>query len=710
MLVDHQVQPFRVKLIDFGLVVKTPKSGKDLAPEVILGQPFNAAIDLRFIIDLLGEPPRKLLNSGLFTESFFKGKANSLCWDWKFKIMSIKSNTIFCLLPDTLGVSLETKLKTSDDREYTFSSLEELKTSSTHNKTSFQAEDRKACVELLQDMLQMDQKKRITPKQILAHPFITRSYLNLSKNCLYGTETVEADSSSERPETEQTKVDGTQTVQGDTPSSGKAEIAHEIKLDSITDEDWEISIVSVIGKGHSEAPKSSSEESLPAPVVSEPRKKKKKGIRGFFSRMRRNFFSCFFMPSVLKSQPLVNTISDNYKILIVLGAGSFGQVLKCLKLDTAETVAVKVLRNSNADELNMREMLMLEKLRCMDSDKSNIVRCHECFQRSDRTFMVFEMLDMSLMNLKLDNVMLVDHQVQPFRVKLIDFGLVVKTSEVRKGLVVQPVWHRAPEVILGQPFNEAIDVWSLGTILAVMLLGFPLFPGNHQYDVTPLEFQLETKLKTSDDREYTFSSLEELKTSSTHNKTSFQAEDRKACVELLQDMLQMDQKKRITPKQILAHPFITRSYLNLSKNCLYGTETVEADSSSERPETEQTKLPVGVIEVQTDERTVLVEEATKESSVIRTQTVQGDTPSSGKAEIAHEIKLDSITDEDWEISIVSVIGKGHSEAPKSSSEESLPAPVVSEPRKKKKKGIRGFFSRMRRNFFSCFCVPGQGEE
>ncbi|KAI9516176.1 hypothetical protein NQZ68_019021 [Dissostichus eleginoides] len=445
------------------------------------------------------------------------------------------------------------------------------------------------------------------------------------------------------------------------------------------------------------------------------------------------------MPSVLKSQPLVNTISDNYKILIVLGAGSFGQVLKCLKLDTAETVAVKVLRNSNADELNMREMRMLKKLRCMDSDKSNIVRCHECFQRSDRTFMVFEMLDMSLheymdkrewlpaplngirtvikdlatafdtlkgiglihTDLKLDNVMLVDHQVKPFRVKLIDFGLVVKTSEVWKGLVVQPLRHRAPEVILGRPFNAAIDVWSLGTVLAEMLLGFPLFPGNNEYDVTPLEFRLETKLKTSDDREYTFSSLEELKTSSTHNKTSFQAEDRKACVELLQDMLQMDQKKRITPKQILAHPFITRSYLNLSKNCLYGSSEHSCSLK---------ELPAGVIEVQTDERTVLVEEATKESSVIRTQTVQGDTPSSGKAEIAHEIKPESITDEDWEISIVSVIGKGHSEAPKSSSEESLPAPVVSEPRKKKKKGIRGFFSRMRRNFFSCFCVPGQGEE
>ncbi|KAK5863887.1 hypothetical protein PBY51_000879 [Eleginops maclovinus] len=446
----------------------------------------------------------------------------------------------------------------------------------------------------------------------------------------------------------------------------------------------------------------------------------------------------------------------------------------------------------------MIEVLMLEKLRCLDSDKSNIVRCHECFQRMDRTFMVFEMLDLSLhdymdkrewqpaplngirtvmkdlataletlkgiglihTDLKMDNVMLVDHHSQPFRVKLIDFGLAIKTADVWPGLVVQPLWHRSPEVLLGLPFNEAIDVWSLGMIMSEMLLGFPLFPGKHEYDVlrfiidllgepprkllnraldtelffkgrsrfcvrmdwtfkTPLEFHLETKRRTSEDRDYTFSSLEVLKTVSTHSKSSFEAEDRRACVELLKDMLQLDQKKRITPKQILVHPFTTGS-----NNCLYGTETVEADGSSESQETEQTKvcrsseplcslkeLPPGVIEVQTDERTVLVEEATKESSVIRTQTVQGKMPSSGKAEIAQEFKLESISGEDWEMkSFIMVIEKSHTEAPKSSSEESLPAPVVSEPRKNTKKGIRGFFSKMKRNIFSCFCVPGQGEE
>ena len=38
-------------------------------------------------------------------------------------------------------------------------------------------------------------------------------------------------------------------------------------------------------------------------------------------------------------------------------------------------------------------------------------------------------------------------------------------------------FYRAPEVILGVPFNEAIDMWSLGCVLAELYLGWPLFPG-----------------------------------------------------------------------------------------------------------------------------------------------------------------------------------------------------------------------------------------
>lgn len=39
-------------------------------------------------------------------------------------------------------------------------------------------------------------------------------------------------------------------------------------------------------------------------------------------------------------------------------------------------------------------------------------------------------------------------------------------------------WYRAPEVMLSfKNYDKAIDVWSIGCILAEMLNGKPLFPG-----------------------------------------------------------------------------------------------------------------------------------------------------------------------------------------------------------------------------------------
>ena len=41
---------------------------------------------------------------------------------------------------------------------------------------------------------------------------------------------------------------------------------------------------------------------------------------------------------------------------------------------------------------------------------------------------------------------------------------------------------RAPEVIMGVMFDEAIDMWSLGCVLAELFLGWPLFPGACEFD------------------------------------------------------------------------------------------------------------------------------------------------------------------------------------------------------------------------------------
>lgn len=41
---------------------------------------------------------------------------------------------------------------------------------------------------------------------------------------------------------------------------------------------------------------------------------------------------------------------------------------------------------------------------------------------------------------------------------------------------------RAPEVILGIPYDVAIDMWSFGCILAELYTGYPLFPGENEVE------------------------------------------------------------------------------------------------------------------------------------------------------------------------------------------------------------------------------------
>ena len=49
-------------------------------------------------------------------------------------------------------------------------------------------------------------------------------------------------------------------------------------------------------------------------------------------------------------------------------------------------------------------------------------------------------------------------------------------------LYFQSRYYRAPEIILGLPFCEAIDMWSLGCVVAELFLGWPLYPGSSEYD------------------------------------------------------------------------------------------------------------------------------------------------------------------------------------------------------------------------------------
>ncbi|KAH6562149.1 hypothetical protein BASA62_009356 [Batrachochytrium salamandrivorans] len=68
-----------------------------------------------------------------------------------------------------------------------------------------------------------------------------------------------------------------------------------------------------------------------------------------------------------------------------------------------------------------------------------------------------------------------------YEIKVIDFGSSCLENE-RLYTYIQSRFYRSPEVILGIPYKMAIDMWSLGCILAELYTGYPLFPGENEQE------------------------------------------------------------------------------------------------------------------------------------------------------------------------------------------------------------------------------------
>ncbi|XP_059195898.1 homeodomain-interacting protein kinase 1-like [Centropristis striata] len=327
-------------------------------------------------------------------------------------------------------------------------------------------------------------------------------------------------------------------------------------------------------------------------------------------------------------------LPKGYKYVQVLGEGAFGKVVQCVQKDTRQTVAIKIARrDSNLDE----EAHMLSKLMHHNMDKFNIVKYHDKVNINNSVGLVFEMMDITLQDylleldgpmplenirtaiqqlatafsglkrigvihtdVKMNNIMIADQNRQPFKVKLIDFGLAIFNHQAKTGRVCQTPFYRAPEIMLGLPFSEEIDIWSLGCVMAIMVLGVMPFPGRIEYDALryiidligpPPDHLLDAGLKSNlffkktdsnqwilktpeeywesahcsmDERFYTFRSLDDVKKMRLEENNETEAEDREQCIELLKAMLTWDGKERITPDEILNHPFITKSYLRSS--------------------------------------------------------------------------------------------------------------------------------------------------
>lgn len=230
---------------------------------------------------------------------------------------------------------------------------------------------------------------------------------------------------------------------------------------------------------------------------------------------------------------MIGSSHELYEVLSFLGRGTFGQVVKCRCQSSSRCVAIKILKNlpSYLRQGNV-EIQILQTLSQEDTESFNIVRAIECFQHKNHMCFVFELLEQNLYeylksnkfrplslpeirpiaqqvltalsklkslglihaDLKPENIMLVNSSggSMRYRVKVIDFGSACHSSKAVQNTYLQSRYYRAPEILLGLPFNEAIDMWSLGCVLAELYLGWPLYPGSSEYDQVRIRVDLYT--------------------------------------------------------------------------------------------------------------------------------------------------------------------------------------------------------------------------
>lgn len=77
--------------------------------------------------------------------------------------------------------------------------------------------------------------------------------------------------------------------------------------------------------------------------------------------------------------------------------------------------------------------------------------------------------------------------------KIADFGLARTCGENGRQYTnrVITLWYRPPELLLGEnDYGPAVDMWSVGCLLAELLTRKPLFPGNNEADQLDLIFQM----------------------------------------------------------------------------------------------------------------------------------------------------------------------------------------------------------------------------
>ncbi len=212
-------------------------------------------------------------------------------------------------------------------------------------------------------------------------------------------------------------------------------------------------------------------------------------------------------------------IAYRYELTDKLGAGSFGQVLKCHDHKTNTDVALKLVRNKKRFFKQAQvEVDLLVKIRDADpDDRSSIIHVQDNFVFRQHFCIAFPILSVNLYeatklnkfqgfplplirkiaaqmlgslrflralrmvhcDLKPENILL--ERPGHSAIRVIDLGSGCYEDQ-RVYTYIQSRFYRAPEVILGLPYGHPIDMWSFACILSELYTGWPLFPGTNEHE------------------------------------------------------------------------------------------------------------------------------------------------------------------------------------------------------------------------------------